>query len=65
MANLGLRIRKLRLQKGISQDRLSKAADMAVNTIAKIETGKEQNPTLQTLQKIAAALGVKLNSLLE
>jgi len=51
-------IRKLRQKKGISQDRLSKEADIALNTVVKIETGKSPNPTVDTLEKIAKALGV-------
>jgi len=31
-------------------------ADVANNTIVKIEAGKNQNPTLDTLKKIAKAL---------
>jgi len=51
-------IRKLRIKKGISQDRLSKDADLALNTVVKIETGESPNPTVDTLEKIAKALGV-------
>lgn len=51
-------IRKLRQQKGMSQDRLSKKANLALNTIVKIETGESPNPTVETLEKIAKALGV-------
>jgi len=51
-------IRKLRQKKGMSQDRLSKEADLALNTIVKIETGENSNPTVETLEKIAKALGV-------
>ena len=61
--NLGSRIKKLRLKKGISQDGLSKTADMAVNTITKIETGKEQNPKIQAPRKIAEALDISINNL--
>jgi len=56
-------IRKLRQKKGISQDRLSKEADLALNTIVKIETGENPNPTLETLEKIAKALGVSVSDL--
>ncbi|MEM4326191.1 MAG: helix-turn-helix transcriptional regulator [Candidatus Pacearchaeota archaeon] len=56
-------IRKLRQKKGISQDRLSKEADLALNTIVKIETGENPNPTLETLEKIAKALGVPVSDL--
>ena len=53
-------IRKLRQKKGMSQDRLSKEADLALNTIVKIETGENPNPTVETLEKIAKALGVSV-----
>lgn len=56
-------IRKLRQKKGMSQDRLSKEADLALNTIVKIETGENPNPTLETLEKIAKALGVSVSDL--
>ena len=58
-------IRKLRQQKKISQDRLSKEADLALNTIVKIETGENPNPTVETLVKIARALGVSVSDLFE
>ena len=56
-------IRKIRQKKGISQDRLSKKADLALNTIVKIETGESPNPTVETLEKIAKALGVSVAEL--
>ncbi len=56
-------IRKLRKKKGISQDRLSKEANLALNTIVKIETDENSNPTVETLQKIAKALGVNVGDL--
>lgn len=59
MANtVSKNIRKLRIKKRISQDRLSKDADLALNTVVKIETGENPNPTLDTLEKLAKALGV-------
>lgn len=60
---IGNNIRKLRQTKGISQDRLSKEADLALNTIVKIETGRNSNPTVQTLEKIAKALDVATGDL--
>lgn len=56
-------IRRIRQQKGISQDRLSKKADLALNTIVKVETGENPNPTVETLKKIAKALGVSISDL--
>ncbi|MBU3965584.1 helix-turn-helix domain-containing protein [Patescibacteria group bacterium] len=58
-------IRKLRQKKGISQDRLSKKADLALNTIVKIETCENSNPTVETLKKIAKALDVSARDLFE
>lgn len=58
-------IKKTRSQKGISQDRLSKMADLAYNTIIKIESGTIQNPTIETLAKIAKALDVKVDDLIK
>ena len=64
MANtVSKNIRKLRQKKGISQDRLSKDADIALNTVVKIETGESPNPTVETLEKIAKALGVSTGEL--
>ena len=62
---IGGNIRKLRQQKKMSQDRLSKEADLALNTIVKIETGGNPNPTLETLQKIAKALEISIDELLK
>lgn len=56
-------IRKIRKKKKISQDKLSKKADLALNTIVKIETGEKSNPTVETLQKIAKALDVSIGDL--
>ena len=56
-------LKKLRGKKGLSQDRLAKLADVANNTIIKIEQGENMNPILDTLKKMAKALGVSLDEL--
>ncbi|OGV96020.1 hypothetical protein A2W24_03060 [Microgenomates group bacterium RBG_16_45_19] len=60
---LSKNLKKLREKKGLSQDRLAKLADVANNTIIKIEQGENINPTLDTLKKMAKALGVGLDEL--
>ncbi|MDO8452822.1 MAG: helix-turn-helix transcriptional regulator [bacterium] len=65
MSTIGKNIKKLREQKAISQDRLSKLADISLNTIAKLELDDTQNPTIETLQKIAKALEVKVEDLIK
>ena len=58
-------IKKLRKKLGISQDKLSKLADVSHNTIIKIESGGIQNPTIRTAQKIAQVLGVSIDDLIK
>lgn len=65
MSTISKNIRKLRELKGISQDRLSKIADISLNTIAKLELDNTQNPTIETLQKIAKALDVRVEDLIK
>jgi len=62
---IGKNIKKLRKQRDLSQDRLSKFADISHNTIIKIESGAIQSPTMDTAQKIAKALGVSLDDLMK
>lgn len=61
---LSKNLKKLREQKGLSQDRLAKLADVANNTIIKIEQGENINPTLDTLKKMAKALNVSVDDLI-
>ena len=58
-------IKKYRNKLGISQDKLSKLADVTYNTIIKIESGANTNPTIETLQKIAKALNVWVDDLIK
>ena len=57
-------LKKLRESKGLSQEKLARLSDVANNTIVKIEAGKNQNPTLDTLKKIAKALSVSVDELI-
>jgi len=50
---------------GIPQDILFKRTNLAFHTIAKIEAGSTQNPTIHTVKKIADALGVSVDDLLK
>ena len=56
-------VKRIRNQRGISQDKLAKLADITVTTLVKIESGANQNPTMRTLQGIAKALEVTLDEL--
>jgi len=55
----------LREAKGLSQEKLARLADVANNTLIKMETGENKNPTLETLKKVAKALEVSVDDLIK
>lgn len=58
----GMIIGRLRVQRGMSQEVLSGLACMARSHLAMIETGTK-NPKVDTLWRIADALGIPLSEL--
>ena len=62
--NLANNIKKLRETKGLSQEKLARLADVANNTLIKMESGENQNPTLNSLKKVAKALVVSVDDLI-
>lgn len=62
--DIGERIRAIRIKKKMSQDRLSKLANLSLNTIVNIESGLNSNPTIDTLVKIAKALDMSVDVLI-
>ena len=60
---VGLNIRKIREDKGLSQEKLAALADLHRAYIGQIERG-EKNIGLRNLEKIAKALGVHIKDLL-
>lgn len=65
MSNLAKNLRQLREAKGLTQEKLARLADVANNTIIKIEAGKNQNPTLDTLKNISKVLEVSVDELIK
>lgn len=61
---VGERIRKLRKEKELTQEKLAELTKIEVRSIVDIEAGK-RNPTLKTLNKIAKALNVKASSFID
>ena len=57
---MSLRIKEILKEKGLSQKDLAKLLNVTDVTISKILNG---SPTLTTLEKIAAALGVEVSEL--
>ena len=63
--NISDNLRKLRGKKGYSLEKIARLADLSLNTIVKIENGVNQNPTIETLTKIAKALEVGVDDLIK
>ena len=61
---LGANIRRIRLEKGLMQKEFSKKVGLDPAYLSNIETGK-MNVTVLTLEKIAKALGVKVEELMK
>lgn len=64
-SKIGENIKKYRLKLGMSQDTLSKKADLAFHTIAKIESGSTTDPRIDTVKSVADVLGVSLDDLMK
>jgi len=65
MSNIATNLKKLREAKKLSQEKLARLADVANNTIVKIEAGKNKNPTLETLTKMAKVLNIGVDDLIK
>jgi transcriptional regulator with XRE-family HTH domain len=61
---LGINLKKIRLEKGISQGDISRALKVARSFISDLENGK-RNPTLSTIAKLAKAVEVSIDQLLK
>ncbi|OGG41082.1 hypothetical protein A2118_02745 [Candidatus Kaiserbacteria bacterium GWA2_50_9] len=64
MANIANNVRKARKKTGLSQDKLAREAGVAYNTVVKIESGENKNPTIETLRSIAMALKISVDQLI-
>ena len=54
-------IKKLRIEKGLSQEQLAEKANISVRTVQRLEAGNDGS--IATLNLIANALGVKVSEL--
>jgi len=58
-------IKRLRAKLGMTQDDLAKKADIKYTTLMKVESGTVNKPSVQTMDKIAKALGVSIEDLIK
>ena len=64
MTSLGERIKALRLERDLQQRQLAEKAELTPSMVSQIESGR-LTPSLNTLGKIAAALGVPIATLFD
>ncbi|WP_282937764.1 helix-turn-helix domain-containing protein [Paenibacillus sp. RC67] len=62
---LGKRVRKLRLERGLSLSELSQASGVAKSYLSTLERNIQSNPSIQLLDKIADALDISLEQLVQ
>lgn len=62
--NIGKTIRRYRELRGLSQGSLAKKSRVSLNTVVKLELGDNDNPTINTLESLAKALGVSVHKLI-
>lgn len=61
---IGQKIRIWRKKKSLTQEGLARKADIPYTMLAKIESDSSQNPTLDTITKIANGLEITLDKLI-
>ena len=61
---LGQRIRNFRIEKGLSQEKLAELSGCHATYVGQLERG-EKNATVESVERVAAALGIPLSRLFE
>jgi len=62
---IGQKIQVLRIKKGLSISELAKRADVSKSYLSTVERSSDSNPSIQFLKKIAQALHVPFDDLLQ
>jgi len=65
MATIGENIKKVRNKLGLTQDDLVRKSGVKHTTLTKIESNVVIKPSVQTVAKIAKALGISIEDLLK
>ena len=65
MATIGENIKRVRNKLGLTQDDLVRKSSVKHTTLTKIESNVVVKPSVQTVAKIAKALGVQIEELIK
>ena len=57
-------LKKIRAEKALSLEKVSRLADLSLSTVVKVADSTNQNPTIDTLKKIAKALEIGVDDLI-
>lgn len=60
MENIGYKIKQLRMMSGLTQAQLAEKSNTSLSLIAKIETEKNSNIKIDTLNNISEALNINI-----
>ena len=55
---------RLRKEKSLTQEGLARKAEISYHTLIKLESGGVKNPKIETIVKLASALGASLDELI-
>ena len=58
-------VKKIRAEKSYSLEKVARLADVSLSTVVKIEDGTNQNPTIDTVRRIAKAFEISVDDLLK
>jgi transcriptional regulator with XRE-family HTH domain len=61
--NIGIRIKKIREKKGISQRELAIKCGLSPGYLCALENGNAVNPTISVVARVALVLGVRFDEL--
>ncbi|NQT29707.1 MAG: helix-turn-helix transcriptional regulator [Candidatus Saganbacteria bacterium] len=63
--HIGDKVKKERVNQGLTQDALARKSELPYTTLTKIESNVIKKPTIQTVAKIANGLGIKIDELIK
>lgn len=61
---IGSKIRYWRKERELTQEGLARKADIPYTTLAKVESGVIQNPSIETVRKLAIGLEITIDELI-
>jgi transcriptional regulator with XRE-family HTH domain len=64
MTELGHRLRRLREERGLTQQAVAQAAGIATDMVSRLENGHYSSPGLRTLLRIAEGMGISIAAML-